>query len=444
MSAAPSSQKVHQVLQIKQSLLLIAPHGSYRTMRYLQAASRLDLDVVIVSEGEHSIVSEYAQGVHVKFAQPDLAFELILKETTNQNIVAVIGTDDSVIELAAKVAQHFGLAHNDVNAARLARRKDLARKALKENDTPIPNYRLIELAILLDKSGTQSAVVDQNTTIDQNEFPLVIKPLALSASRGVIRINNQKELLSAAKRVKELLDKQTDLDDFEKQWVLLEEYIHGDEIAVEGVVENGRFKLLTIFDKPDPLHGPYFEETYYITPTRLDSAVTNKVSNVIQLACDAYGINTGPVHAECRLRESEVYLIEMAARTIGGLCSDILEYGLGCTLEEIVLKQAIGSVVEETFSETAAGVLMIPVTTNGILKRIEGLLEAGKVEFIEDINIQLRDGYELTPLPDGNSYLGFVFAKAPSFEQVEHALREAYSYLNVVVAPMWKLTNQNN
>lgn len=429
---------MHQVLQIKQSLLLIAPHGSYRTMRYLQAASRLDLDVVIVSEGEHSIVSEYAQGVHVKFAQPDLAFDLILKETTNQNIVAVIGTDDSVIELAAKVAQHFGLAHNDVNAARLARRKDLARNALKKIDTPIPNYRLIELAILLDKSG------NQNTTIDQNEFPLVIKPLALSASRGVIRVNNHKELLSAAKRVKELLDKQTDLDDFEKQWVLLEEYIHGDEIAVEGVVENGRFKLLTIFDKPDPLHGPYFEETYYITPTRLDSAVTDKVSNVIQLACDAYGINTGPVHAECRLRESEVYLIEMAARTIGGLCSDILEYGLGCTLEEIVLKQAIGSVAEVTFSETAAGVLMIPVTKKGILKRIEGLLEAGKVEFIEDINIQLRDGYELTPLPEGNSYLGFVFAKAPSFEQVEHALRDAYSRLNVVVAPMWKLTSQNN
>lgn len=432
-----NSQQVLQPSSAKQSLLLIAPHGSYRTMRYLQAASRLDLDVVIVSEAEHSIVSAYAQGIHVHFSRPEEVLEIILKETVKNSIAVVIGTDDSVIELAAKVAQHYGLAHNDVNAARLARRKDLARHALNENNTPIPGYRLIKLAHLLDVTSKQA------TAVGQNDFPLVIKPLALSASRGVIRVNNPGELLAAAQRVKVLLDKQTDLEVFEREWVLLEEYIHGEEIAVEGVVKNGRFKLLTIFDKPDPMHGPYFEETYYITPTRLDSVTVDKVCQVVQSACEAYGINTGPVHAECRLRASQVYLIEMAARTIGGLCSDILEYGLGCTLEEIVLKQAIGIATEATFSDTAAGVLMIPVTQHGILKRIEGLLEAGRIEFIEDINIQLRDGYELIPLPEGNSYLGFVFAKAPSFRQVEQALREAYACLNVVVAPMWKLTHQN-
>lgn len=435
MSVTPNSQQVLQSHSIKQSLLLIAPHGSYRTMRYLQAAARLGLDVVIVSEGEHSIVSEYAQGLHVQFGQPDLALDIILKETVNTNIVAVIGTDDSVVELAARVAQSFGLAHNDVNAARLARRKDLARNALKNNNTPIPDYRLVKLDTLL--------ATPLSSDLEQTEFPLVIKPIALSASRGVIRVNNQNELFGAAQRIKHLLDRQIDSEAIEKEWVLLEEYIHGEEIAVEGVVENGKFKLLTIFDKPDPLHGPYFDETFYITPTRLDSATVDNVKHVVQSACEAYGVNTGPVHAECRIRKSQVYLIEMAARTIGGLCSDILEYGLGCTLEEIVLKQAVGSATNETFSETAAGVLMIPVTQHGILKRIEGLLEAGKVEFIEDINIQLRDGYELIPLPEGNSYLGFVFAKAPSFEQVERALREAYACLNVVVAPMWKLTNQS-
>jgi len=431
---AQQAQKSHSA---KQSLLLIAPHGSYRTMRYLQAAARLDLNVVIVSEGEYSIVSEYAQGVHVQFSRPEEALAIILKETVSNNVAVVIGTDDSVIELAAKVAQHLELAHNDVNAARLARRKDLSRDVLKKNNVPIPEYRLVKLDDLLDVSS------EKGSNVSQKEFPLVIKPLSLSASRGVIRINNQKELLSAAQRVKKLLDRQTDLEAFEIERVLLEEYIHGEEIAVEGVVENGKFKLLTIFDKPDPLHGPYFEETYYITPTRLDSVTVEEVSKIVQSACEAYGINTGPVHAECRIRESQVYLIEMAARTIGGLCSDILEYGLGCTLEEIVLKQAIGTATEATFSETAAGVLMIPVTQQGILRRIEGLLEAGKVEFIEDINIQLRDGYELVPLPEGNSYLGFVFAKAPSFEQVERALRTAYACLNIVVAPMWKLTSQN-
>lgn len=415
---------------IKQSLLLIAPHGSYRTMRYLQAASRLDLNVIIVSEGEHSIVSEYAQGVHVKFEHPDLALEIILKETINHNIAVVIGTDDSVVELASKVAKHCGLEHNDVNAARLARRKDLARDALKANNTPVPDFQLVSLDELLTGRNVQS-------------FPLVIKPIALSASRGVIRVNNQSELLDAARRVTKLLAQQTDLEPIEKQSVLLEEYIHGEEIAIEGIVDNGRFQLLTIFDKPDPLYGPFFAETFYITPTRLDSEAIDKVCQVVQSACDAYGIKTGPVHAECRLRDAQVYLIEMAARTIGGLCSDILEYGLGCTLEDIVLKQAIGCGSKNTFSETAAGVLMIPVTQHGILKRIEGLLYASKIEFIEDINIQLRDGYELVPLPEGNSYLGFVFAKAPSYEQVEQALRKAYACLNVVVAPLWKLSNQN-
>ena len=437
MSVTPNSQQVLQSHSIKQSLLLIAPHGSYRTMRYLQAAARLDLNVVIVSEGEYSIVSEYAQGVHVQFSRPEEALAIILKETASNNVAVVIGTDDSVIELAAEVAQHLDLAHNNVNAARFARRKDLARDVLKQNNVPMPEYRLVTLDELLDKSSKQESCVGQN------EFPLVIKPLSLSASRGVIRVNNQKELLAAAQRVKKILDRQTDLEAFEIETVLLEEYIHGEEIAVEGVVENGKFKLLTIFDKPDPLHGPFFEETYYITPTRLNSETVDKVSDVVRSACEAYGINTGPVHAECRLRGGQIYLIEMAARTIGGLCSDILEYGLGCTLEEIVLKQAIGRATDETFSEAAAGVLMIPVTQQGILKRIEGLLEAGKVEFIEDINIQLRGGYELVPLPEGNSYLGFVFAKAPSFEQVENALRDAYACLNVVVAPMWKLTNQN-
>lgn len=426
----PSSPQVEQ--PIKQSLLLIAPHGSYRTMRYLQAASQLNLNVVIVSEGEYSIVSEYAQGIHVQFAQVDLAFDIILKETLSSNIAVVIGTDDSVVELAARVAQHYGLAHNAVNAARLARRKDLARDALKKNQTAIPKYQLVRLADLI--------------TIETDyEYPLVIKPISLSASRGVIRVNNQKELTIAAQRVANLLERQSDLDETEKQSVLLEEYIHGDEIAIEGIVDNGAFKLLTIFDKPEPLYGPYFEETFYITPTRLDSAAIEKACQVVQSACDAYGIKTGPVHAECRIRDNDVYLIEMAARTIGGLCSDVLEYGLGCSLEEIVLKHAIGEVVDENFSEseTAAGVLMIPVTQSGILKRVEGLLEASKIKYIEDINIQLRDGYELTPLPEGNSYLGFVFAKASRYEDVEQALREAYACLKIVVAPLWKLDNQN-
>ncbi len=432
MSVVISEKHQPMPLQRLSGILLIAPHGSYRTMRYLQAASRLGLNVIIISEGEHSIVSAYAQGLHVRLDQQAEALQTILTCTANMNVLAVIGTDDSVIELTAKVAQQLGLEHNNVNTARLARRKDLAREALQFKDIPIPKYQRIELEAIF------------NQTDIKIDFPVVIKPLALSASRGVIRVNNKAELIVAAKRIKNLLAMYTDLELVEKEHVLLEEYIHGDEIAVEGIVDNGVFKLLTIFDKPDDLHGPFFEETYYITPTRLSAEQVNVVSKVVQQACEAYGIKTGPVHAECRLRGTEIYLIEMAARTIGGLCSDILEYGLGCSLEELVLSQALGQPIEKSFSDTAAGVMMIPVSKPGILKRIEGLLDAGKVEFIEDINIQLREGYELTPLPEGNSYLGFIFAKAPSFEQVEQALRTAYGHLNIVVAPLWKIAEIEN
>ncbi len=432
MSAAIPERHRPIPIHRSQHILLIAPHGSYRTMRYLQAASRLGLDVIVVSEGEHSIVSAYAQGLHVQFDKQEEALQTILACTANMNVLAVIGTDDSVIELAANVAQHSGLVHNKVNTARLARRKDLAREALQVKNIPIPEYQCVELDSIL------------NQTEIKINFPVVIKPLALSASRGVIRANTTDELMAAAKRVKALLAKRTDLKLVEKEQVLLEEYIHGDEIAVEGIVDNGVFKLLTIFDKPDELYGPFFEETYYITPTRLPVEQVDKVSDIVQQACEAYGIKTGPVHAECRLRGTEIYLIEMAARTIGGLCSDILEYGLGCSLEEIVLSHATGNPVEKSFVDTAAGVMMIPVPKQGILKRIEGLLAASKIEFIEDINIQLRDGYELTPLPEGNSYLGFIFAKAPEFEQVEQALRAAYACLNIVVAPLWKIAEIEN
>ena len=410
-----------------QCILLIAPHGSYRTMRYLQAASRSGLDVIIVSESEHSIVSAYAQGIHVQFDLPEEALQTILTAIEGSDVLAVIGTDDSVIELAAQTAQHLGLAHNALAAARLARRKDLAREVLQTHSVPMPKYQRVELATLINQTGSEFA------------FPVVIKPLSLSASRGVIRVNNNAELIAAAQRIDKLLSQQSELEPIERQQILVEEYIHGDEIAVEGIVDKGKFRLLTIFDKPDPLYGPFFEETYYITPTRLTTQQVDRVTCIVQQACEAYGIETGPIHAECRIRNQDIYLIEMAARTIGGLCSDILEYGLGCSIEEIVLQQAMGRLSKKTFSSTAAGVMMIPIPERGILKRIEGLLEAQKIEFIEDINIQLRDGYELVPLPEGNSYLGFIFAKAPDVEQVETALRRAYGCLKIVVAPLWKI-----
>ncbi len=425
-SSSPPLLALHGWLDNAASFDAIAP--------YLAAAGRMGLDVLIASRGEHSLVSEVHAGLHVDLDDPQTALSDILHSARHLPFTGILGSDDSTVELAAMAAQQLGLPHNPPQAARLSRRKDLARAHLALAGCPVPLHCLVDLDQPL---PAQMAGLP---------WPCVIKPLNLSASRGVIRANDAAEFITACQRIKPIIAEAN--DSFEAGHVLVEDYIDGIEVAYEGYLHEGKLHTITIFDKPDELCGPFFAETYYITPTRLPAEQVTKVSEIVQQACEAYGVKTGPVHAECRLRGNEIYLIEMAARTIGGLCSDILEYGLDCSLEEIVLNQTTGQSLllptENTFSETAAGVMMIPVPKQGILKRIEGLLEAGKIEFIEDINIQLRDGYELTPLPEGNNYLGFIFAKAPVFEQVEQALRAAYACLNIVVAPLWKIGNIEN
>jgi biotin carboxylase len=226
-----------------------------------------------------------------------------------------------------------------------------------------------------------------------------------------------------------------------KRYLLVEAFIQGNEIAVEGMLYAGQLQLLTIFDKPDVLDGPYFEETYYITPTTLNESMQQLVCDVLQQACDAYGLSEGPIHAECRLYNNKVYIIEIAARTIGGLCARLLNVGTGYSLEEIVLSHAMGNNLQIKPQQQSAGVLMIPIPQAGILKRVEGLLAAQSVANIEEISIQIREGHELLPLPEGSSYLGFIFAFADTPKQVEQALRAAHAHLKFVVAPLWKLSH---
>jgi len=210
-------------------------------------------------------------------------------------------------------------------------------------------------------------------------------------------------------------------------------------VAVEAMLTGGRLEILTIFDKPDPLDGPFFEETSYITPTRLTDEQQAELRNVISQACRAYGLQEGPVHAECRINHDGIFILEVAARTIGGLCGRLLRFGTGYSLEELVLSQALGKSLDLNSAVGAAGVLMIPIPAAGMLKRVEGLLAAQRVPYIEEVNIQVREGYELVPLPEGSSYFGFIFSRAPDARQVEHALREAHACLKIITAPVWKM-----
>jgi biotin carboxylase len=408
-------------------VLVIAPHSSYRTAAYIQAAQSLKSEVLIASEGEYSIVSDFARGLHIHFAEPDIAFQTIIEAAKDKPFSGVIGTDDSSLELAARVARYFNLPHNTPLSVRLAGRKDLARKCLQQARVAIPGFREMDLT------------KDIKAQVNGLGYPVVVKPVALSGSRGVIRANDYQELLAATTRIKKLLDKEQQLDIELRQKILVEQYIPGDEVAVEGMLRQGQLDILTIFDKPDPLEGPFFEESYYITPSRHSAKIQQQLHAVVQQACKAYSLKEGPVHAECRINNQGVWTLEVAARTIGGLCARLLTFGTGHTLEQLVLAQAMGEPLITEEQRPASGVLMIPITQAGIFKRVEGLLEAQRVPDIIDIDIQIREGYELVPLPEGASYLGFIFASADTAEKVEAALRKAHACLKIVVAPMFKV-----
>lgn len=413
-------------------ILIIAPHGSYRTFAYLAAAERLGVKSLIASEGKHSIISSYAQGLHVDFSDMPAAMESILTEAQRFPFVGVIGTDDGTTELASQIAQQLNLPHNAPGAVQIARRKDLARATLAQHAVPVPMHRLIDLTTALPPQ------------LESLVYPVVVKPIALSASRGVIRANNTIELHEAIARITRMLVTMTDLELIARERVLIEAFIPGQEVAVEGMLTHGQLSILAIFDKPDALNGPFFEETFYITPSRWPSEIHQQLQQTVADACTAYGLREGPIHAECRINNSGIFVLEVAARTIGGMCSKLLRFNTGYSLEELVLAQAMGRTLPGQFSNGAAGVMMIPIPKAGVLKRVEGLLAAQRVPYIEEIDIQVREGYELVPLPEGASYLGFIFARAPTPDLVETALRDAHACLNFVVSPIWKLEKAVN
>jgi biotin carboxylase len=408
-------------------VLLVAPSGSYRISAYTRAAQSLGMPILVVSNSAHSLVSEVAGGITVDFNQPELAYSEIIGAITGKNIACVLATDDSCAALCSRVAQYLGLPQNKPDAALLTQRKDLARQALTSAGCNTPSYQLVEIA----SASAASLAID---------YPVVVKPLALAASRGVIRADNDAGYEEALRRIDAILAN-SGQQGHVRDHLLVESYIDGAEYAVEGFVVAGEFHLLTIFDKPEPLTGPYFEETYYLTPSRLDEAARRSLIGEVQRCCSAYGLEHGPVHAEARLAKSGPVLLEMAARTIGGQCGQLIEFSMQQKLEELVIQGMCGITMPDETEVESAGVLMIPITDAGILKRVEGLTEAMQTRYVRDIEIHISPGYELVPLPEGASYLGFIFAQAPGYEQTLAALKDAYSKLRFVTQPRWELAS---
>lgn len=385
--------------------------------------------MLIASRGEHSLITEVHAGLHIDLDDIPSAINTIVEEHRNKPFAGILGSDDSTVELAAQAAAKLNLPHNPPAAAQLSRRKDLARAHLALAGCPVPLHCLIDLS---------QPLVEQMASLP---WPCVIKPLNLSASRGVIRANNEQEFIDACARIKNIISESPDEPgtSLEKTHVLVEDYIDGVEVAFEGYLHNGELTMLALFDKPDPLVGPYFEETIYVTPSQLSNESQKKIKQRVVQACKAYGLRTGPVHAELRINDSDAWILEIATRTIGGDCARTLDGDNGLSLEELTISLSMGKKVAYETLQQSRGVMMIPVKKRGLLRRVEGLSAARNIPNIQSVDIIIREGHELIPLPEGNQYPGYIFAKAETPEEVIKALRDAYSQLNFVTAPVFNI-----
>jgi formate-dependent phosphoribosylglycinamide formyltransferase (GAR transformylase) len=303
---------------------------------------------------------------------------------------------------------------------RACRTKFLARERFRAAGLLVPEFHRVPLA-----EGPHPAA-------ENVRYPCVLKPLGLSASRGVIRANNRDEFVAAFRRIEALLADPdiARLRDDQDEFLQVESFIEGREFALEGILTSGGLRVLALFDKPDPLDGPYFEETIYVTPSRENIETQREIIRTTEAAIKALGLTHGPIHAEMRVNPRGVWMLEVAARPIGGLCARVLP-----RLEELILRHAAGEDVSSIpMSTTAAGVMMIPIPREGIYVAVEGQDEARSMPDIEDIIITAKQGQKLVPLPEGNSYLGFIFARGHSPETVEQALRASHQRLRFEIA----------
>ncbi|HEV8674115.1 MAG TPA: ATP-grasp domain-containing protein [Methylomirabilota bacterium] len=409
-------------------LLLLIPTTTYRTEDFLEAARKVGVEIVVASERPNTFAGEFPDDLlTLDFADPVKAAAQVADLARRRPIHAVVPVDDLTTVVGAAVAAALGLpTSNTVAAASTTRNKYRMREALRAAGVPTPPYARFTVAD------------DPAAAAGRVGYPCVLKPTVLAASRGVIRADTPAEFVAAFGRIRAILatPEVAALDEGAAE-ILVEGFVPGREVALEGLLQAGALGVLALFDKPDPLDGPFFEETIYVTPSRLPTAVQGAIADTASRAADALGLREGPIHAELRVNEAGVWLIEVAGRSIGGLCSRTLRFGTGMSLEEIILRHALGLDIATLAREhAAAGVMMIPIPHRGVLAEVRGQDAAMAVPGIEDVAITAHRGQELVPLPEGSRYLGFIFARGDRPEQVEAALREAHRRLEFEITPL--------
>ncbi len=393
----------------------------------MDAARKLKLEVVVGSK-RADMLADPGDTAFLPLNLHDLeeAARSVVEFARTTPIDFVVGVDDHTTVVAAVISAALGLSHNPVTAVAAARNKHRMRQLLHTQGLPVPRFALF------------SVDDDPVTLAEKVAFPCVVKPISLSASCGVIRANDRDEFVVAFHRVAALLEKlgEETLGEGTGK-ILVEDFVPGREVALEGLLTNGELRVLALFDKPDALDGPFFEETIYVTPSRLPAAVQREVASCAARAARALGLAEGPVHGELRVSDRGVWVIEIAARSIGGRCSQVLRFAAGLSLEEVILRHALRMDIPSLDREgSAAGVMMLPIPRAGVLEEVRGREKALGVPGIDDLQITAQPGDELVPLPEGTRYLGFLIARGETPATVETALRDAHRRLEFVISPV--------
>ena len=410
-------------------VLILSTTTGYQLRSFGESASRIGIDLTFATDRCRNLDDPWRDdAVAVRFHEEDVSLHAILKAAEVKPVDGVIAVGDRPVVLAARAAQALHVRGNPPAAVAASVNKKLARERFARAGLRVPWFF--------------EAPVDRSAAADPRvRFPCVIKPLGLSGSRGVMRADMPDGLSAAIARLRTLLSRRdvrvlrSGLEDT----MLVEGFIEGREFAIEGVLIDGVLQAFAIFDKPEPLDGPFFEETIYVTPSDLPDEQQAAILREVQRGATALGLTSGPVHAECRAGAAGIFLLEIAARPIGGLCSKVLRFQrpgeTAVPLEEVLLRHAIGENIEDYARESgAAGVMMIPIPKRGMLRRVEGLDDARRTAGVEEIDIAAKTDQLLEPLPEGASYLGFIFARAPERRTVLQALKEAHANLRFDIA----------
>jgi ATP-grasp domain/L-amino acid ligase C-terminal domain 2/ATP-grasp N-terminal domain len=435
-------------------ILLLATTTGYQTRAFGDAAQRLGVDLIFATDRCHLIEDPWQdQAIPIRFHDEDASAAAILTSAAVRSIDGLLVVGDRPTVIGARVAQRLGLPWHSPAAAATARHKLLTRERLRDAGLPVPWFIPIALSSQRSDVGqrpgqSSPAVAASSQPLAPGpqplSYPCVVKPVALSGSRGVMRADDPKAFAAALERLRTLMQ-QPDVRAERNEahaMALAEGFIPGREFALEGLMRQGDLQVLAIFDKPDPLDGPFFEETIYVTPSSAPDETQRAIVDGVFRAAQALGLWHGPLHAECRVNADGVFVLEVAARPIGGLCARALRFqsAIGnqqsaMSLEELLLRDALGEAPACEREPPASGVMMIPIPKRGILRRVDGLDDARTADGVDEIHITAKPDQLLVPLPEGASYLGFIFARGEGPAQAEQALREAPARPAVTLDP---------